>query len=132
MKIAGKKMTREPLVLYPIDDSRDIAEINRGIVRPAPDDEIAIAFRVFDLAVRPERDRLGFAIELPGARISGAGADGSGQIVEGQVPRHERAGVDLDPDRAPHAIDVYLGDAGQDVDSLLHLSCAIAVELAVG
>ena len=100
MKIAGKEMPREAFVFDPVDDPGDIAEVDRRIVRPAGDDQVAIAFSVFELALRPERDRLVLAIELAGAGIGGAGADRRRQIIEGHVARGERAGIDFDPDRA--------------------------------
>ena len=100
LKIAGKEMPREAFVFDAVDDPGDIAQVNRRIVRPAGDDQVAIAFSVFELALRPERDRLVFAIELAGAGIGGAGANRGRQIIEGHVARGERAGIDLDPDRA--------------------------------
>ena len=125
-------MAREPLVLDAIDDTRDVAQINRGIVRAAPDDEVAIALRRFDLAVRPERDRLVFAVKLARAGISGARANGGGELVESHVARGERAGIDLDADGAFNAEDLHLRNAGQNVDALLHLRGAVAIKLAVG
>ncbi len=42
------------------------------------------------------------------------------------------AGIDLDPNRALHAINVDLRNAGQNIDPLLHLGRAVAIKLAVG
>ena len=49
-------MTRKPLVLHAIDDARNIANINRRAISAALDDDIAITFGGFDLAVRAEND----------------------------------------------------------------------------
>ncbi len=47
-KIAGKEMPREAFVFDPVDDPGDVAEVDRRIVRPAGDDQVAIAFSVFE------------------------------------------------------------------------------------
>ena len=91
MKIADKKMTRQPFVLDTVNHARNIANINRRTVGAALDDDIAVALGRLDLAVRPEGDRLVFAVELAGAGIGSGGANGSRQIVEGHVARGQFA-----------------------------------------
>ena len=54
------------------------------------------------------------------------------EIVEGHVTREQRGRIGLDPNRGLNAINVDLGNARQNIDPLLHLGRAVAIELAVG
>ena len=116
-------MPGKALVLHAVDDGSDIAQVDGRIILATADDEIAIAFRVRDLCVGSQDKRARLPIELPRARIRSAGADGRGKLIQRHVARGERAGIDLDPDGGFDAIDVYLRDAREDVDALLHLRC---------
>ncbi len=81
MKSADKKMPRQALVFYPVDDFGDVAQVDGRAVGAALDDEVAITLGGVDLAVRPEGNRLVATIKLPGAGIGRPGADGGAPVL---------------------------------------------------
>src|SRR5438552_8117500 len=69
LKIANEKVAREAFVLNAINDTGNVAQIDRRAVWPALHDQITITFRRIELPLRPQRKRLVFAVELAGAGV---------------------------------------------------------------
>ena len=83
------------------------------------------------MSLGPESERLVSAIELSGAGIGSAGLNRLRQLIESHVTGGELAGIDLYSNGAFNAVDVHLGYAGQDIDTLRYFGGTVAVELAV-
>ena len=106
-----------------------VAQVNgRAVV--AADDQVAVTFRVVELALRPQQHRSARAVELSGAPVARAVADRGAQVVHGDAPRPHRGRVRLDADRRLGAEHVHAADARQDADPLADLRRPVVVELA--
>ena len=100
----GPEAHVDPLVLDGFPDVGDVAQVHRRAVARAHD-QVLVRVDAVELAVGPEQRGPRRRIELAGARIAGAAADGARQIVDGDPARPHGPRVRLDADRRLRAED---------------------------
>ena len=71
------------------------------------------------------------AVELAGALVAGAAADGGGQVVDRDAARRQRRRVGLDADGGLRAVDAHLAHAGRMLMRWPTCVLAVVVELPV-
>ena len=93
-------------------DISDVAQKNRRTVSVSRHNQIAISFRLIDLAVRKKNKCPVRSVELACPGIDGAGFDGGRQIVHGQAAGCQRGRIGLNPNRSLDPVDADLRHAG--------------------
>src|SRR5580658_720076 len=118
-----------------VDDAflsgRDVFQIDRRTVYLA-DDEMVVLIRFGQLALRLKQECAVRAVELPGAGVSRAVANGADQIVEREVACRHLRRIGLDAHSRLRAIYGNLADARQNADALADLRAGVIPELTFG
>ena len=119
---------RHALVLDRLPDVGDVAQVHGRAVGRGHH-EALVGLDAVELPVGPEERGARGRVELAGAGIAGAAADGRRQVVDRDAPRPHRAGVRLDADRRLGAEDGHAAHPRQDADALADLDVPVVVEL---
>src|SRR2546425_9270520 len=131
IKTAHPEKARDALVLHALLNVGDVTQVNRVTVWVARDDQVAVTVSLINLSVGLQDKGAMRSVELARAGIDGTGFNRAGEVIHREATRIQRRWVGLDSNRALHAVDVYVRNAGQDVDALGDDGGRIFVEVPV-